>query len=418
MKKINVKIDEGTLFRAKKVLLVIPLVIAPACLVIISYLLVLRFYPSMWNEIIAMFAFPVVFYLLLAREDNLNVIEFNLKIVQVVFLGLVVVILGIVLTDKYNTDKEPLGSTLRLIDFILKTIIVLFMGKKIYKTSYFLEMAALILQGFLFIAFQKIAFELFLNFGTQFIWVPVMSFLFLYVLIYVHGDTSILENEKNDKILKISVFSFGPVIALISTIYEFWYVSIFNYLLWEILACFLVLGIFIVFVVLLIRHNQKRKRRLFLIEQEKKQYIKNEEQKEQKYKEKQLNLKMLEEYKGRNKFSWKEVLNLTSFFDNDVREFPVLYDCIPYAPLIELVVVSNVKKQIVFDDRLITALNMSDSIFKKIFEDDTLLSSYRRMIDDFLLKVSGLENYLGYEELKKTLEKNCPEIMKHVLLVK
>jgi len=264
----------------------------------------------------------------------------------------------------------------------------------------------------------SIALSTYLNFDTQFIWMPISLFL-IGGLFGIFDELLLVILKKWNEILfnKIVLTTIASLIltGIISSLIEFWS-TIISFLLIPILQ--VSLWIWLAFVITLvvgffvIDHLtiQNNKKRIALALRQKIEA------------EKQAEIERVAKIKQEKEDRIKDLSRIPTghpmeTFDGDLVFIAKLYNSgelddnfqfskILKIPLKNLVSVSHEKRQIVYDQNIIEALKMYNSLYEKIFADWFL----KNMLANFIPFCNFLEefkDYKGVNYLKEQIKQIC-----------
>jgi hypothetical protein len=127
--------------------------------------------------------------------------------------------------------------------------------------------------------------------------------------------------------------------------------------------------------------------------------------------EKQEVQKAIESFEVNTATEWETILMVVSYFRNDSRKYPdSLIKKMLTTPLVSIINISSIKKQIVWDGRLTSAFIILEILARKSYLDQDLRLLAKQIID---LKegIKPYEKYDGYSTLIQRIDFYCPTIM-------
>ena len=80
------------------------------------------------------------------------------------------------------------------------------------------------------------------------------------------------------------------------------------------------------------------------------------------------------------------------------------------APLHELIIISDIKKHIVWTYELVSALMLIEKLTSLSYDDNILKVQIKKM-KDFLTIINSKREYTGYNSLAQTIQDNCRETL-------
>ena len=263
-----------------------------------------------------------------------------------------------------------------------------------------------------------IALSVYLNFGTQFIWMPV-SLFFIGALFGIFDELLyVLFKKWNDilfnKIVLITIASLiligiiSSLIEFLSTIISFLLIPILQVSLciWLFFLIALVVGFFVINYLII----QSNKKRIALALRQKIEA------------ERQAEIEKVEELRKKKEDRIKDLSRIPTghpmeTFDGDLVFIAKLYNSgeldqnfhfskILKIPLKNLVSVSHAKRKIVYDQSIIEALRMYNSLYEKSFTD-WFLESIRANFLPFCNFIEEHKDYRGVNSLKEEVKQMC-----------
>ena len=241
--------------------------------------------------------------------------------------------------------------------------------------------------------------EIYIHFGTQFIWVPaIVLSVFLEILFQ---DRRIEYFIKNDVEWVIVI---PPTVALISTGHQFW----FSKIIFDCTLGQLFYGLVVVLIVILvIVFNYKEKQKEILMhskkiaqEIENLKKIKNDEDR---FASVQFAIFSIKEEK---QVLWSDLLCVIRYYNRDVSKFKEILPKIHLAPLAQLVSVSTVKKQIVWNGNYSFALEIVEKLVVESY-DDKQLQSLINQLSEFIALIDQYSDYTGYVGVMNEIKSHC-----------
>jgi hypothetical protein len=264
--------------------------------------------------------------------------------------------------------------------------------------------------------------EIYVNLGTQFIWLPIISFVFF--MYYFTQDKDIYQ-ELCNKFPKInepwSIVAYIDLtfiaIAILSTVYQFWFSPIlFGIKLWGIFLGIVILYIAYVIIITLyikiikIIENRKEEKKQKAIEAERVEALRikeenREKQLEEENRELNSSIRAIQTARGtRSDFV---------ILANYKHHFPTVDYSSMHVPLTSFIQISDIKKQIIWDKDLKDVLKYLDRLMELSYQDYGIRIVLDQ-IDAFLGLVANYKDYRGAETLNQWFKENCPTIYKMI----
>ncbi len=407
---------------------------------------------ALWSEVYASITFPTfltLFYFLFVSVFDLSFIE---KIVVVVVFSAALTIFMV--EKRWDSRNRPEIMVLRrLVLLATGAIILLSLGQNnSNKTSFdifswLIPAALFIVMSSFFVSFRDARFfnsifnsnyyyseiskllvffltavcvwQYWVNFGTQYVWIPAaisLSSIFTW-----HGDVDFPAKR---------LFSLGVVIAniIVLAVSNLYYLGCLFFAEikkgfrplehpWiaktaEILVIIIAI-ILVVFAAIKItsKRNERKIKKLAAKEAEERQT--------QKLAADAKAQKQLEEIKEKiisgHGNNWKNILtvaryyNLDRYYNFNIDKFQEICEVIYTVPLSEVVTVSMIKKQIVWNQDFSSAVKLIEKIVRNTYRDEKI-RSHIHQVNSFIQFLKPYEQFVGYKEIKGELEKNCPTI--------
>jgi hypothetical protein len=272
--------------------------------------------------------------------------------------------------------------------------------------TYYIGITALLIIPVILMFFGEIWF----HFGSQFIWVPVIvAVSFFSFSIVKDGRELTIDNFKKGGVGFYGILTFS-LLGIISTLHQFWSSRIvWGINLWHLIAG--LGGIIIIFAIYFTIDYFKTKKKVRLDMEE----ASRKETEEKRIEEEEIQKKKAEtqeKYKlilGKAEPTWEDVFFVYEFNSSKVNKFGEMYERIFALSFLDLLTISKVKKQIVWNgSKLDLALEIIEGITKHTFDD--------KLIDKVLNQVSKLvmeecAKFDGYDELWEKITKKCPKII-------
>jgi hypothetical protein len=263
--------------------------------------------------------------------------------------------------------------------------------------------------------------EIYIHFGTQFIWLSAISLFCFYLFFLANEDVSyFLNSKRGGKYKDLQFLILLPfVVAVISTIYQFWFTELFWVLnLWQLLATIISVGV-IILVIFLIRKRSKMLLQLKLENEEKLKFNQEKKEKEAKAEKTKHEKDEFEKKKMQDAVirilndgwdnDWQDMLIVSRYYENNIKQFPDLLSKIFPANIIYLVQISKIKKQIIFGRDFRDALILIEEVAKKSYSD-IVLQNLISQTKVFLSSIEYCSPFAGYNELILEVKKHLPTI--------
>jgi uncharacterized membrane protein len=383
--------------------------------------------PIFWGRVIALATLILLQYILEAKNDDLEWNSYSsffskelsaysafIQNLIWVFAKWVTMLNCIYVGIAFNSEVNNFGLYLPLIFGSLLVIL---------SVSYWLELHKRSDNGFdmlkVFLAlpvFLLTLVSICLNFGTQFIWMPIIVF-FLIDGFYVFNDlTVIIKRRHRDKIMPTLERIF-VLIGIVSTIYQFRFAKIlFGLVLWKIIFGLLIIILLIVLIRLLVKYFIKRMKK----RQQKKEREKKE--REEKLKTEQIIQREVEKkaeitkrfYSISNRIDFGTELNHEEayfliknyFFDGFSKDR--FFDGFKNIKIKDAIILetSDIKRQIIYRDTASHFLYLLNEIYAATFNDE-LLKKLAKLLADFCNYINDHSDYKGADDLRKLVEKKC-----------
>lgn len=248
-------------------------------------------------------------------------------------------------------------------------------------------------------------------FGTQWVWIILISWAV--VVMTLLKKEEVLSNDDSSFIIGAVV-----LLGLVSTIYQFWSAELFwGILLWQLLT-FLVVALISIsvasfsFTRVKTKREKKRKLEMERKEEEKRkaELIEKNKKDEEEFVSVQEKIRKINR---EQKASWEEIFSLAKYFSYRTNHslFSPLIQVIIENELSELVRVSDIKKQIVWDANFKLALQILEDITRHSF-NDVRLGKLMLSLEKLFSYISNAvdERYGGSEEIERELEIYCPTL--------
>jgi len=363
-----------------------------------------------WGEILSFYPFLFIPFCLVTLKERNNYYSKKKEVRDILTLSVLPFFCG-VLIDTSNRNEVTI-----LVVIIITVLAVWGMFSMMrgviksnrYGTLESDQVFETILAGVLVIITALALTKYYEYFGTQWIWMITISWAVV-VMVMLKKEEVLSTDE--------SFFVIGVVVllGLVSTIYQFWGAELFlGILLWQLLTFLLIALIsvsvaFFAFTRIKAKREKKRKLEMEREEEEKRkaELVEKKKKDEEELKSVQEKIKKIQ---GEQRASWEEIFSLAKYFSYRTNHvfFSPLIQVIVGSKLSELVMVSDIKKQIVWDTNFKLALQILEDITRHSF-NDVRLGKLILSLGELFSYISHAENekYAGSEEIKKELELQC-----------
>ena len=391
----------------------------PITIVICTVLIVHTYFPGFWPETIAAIAVGITSLLIANREavrsrDESPVIKWvttRAIVLRNILITSAVATMLMLPANSNNHNQNDFGIVLWIIAVAAAVVVISVLVSNGELKDMFEELDDF-LSGLsrlitLFVAVGLLG-EMYVHFGTQFIWLPVIVLCVLVMALY--EDPSIYYKDTED-FLQIVAPIISLAIAVISTIYQFWFYKIvFGYVLWQVLLAIVATAILIglVFFVLwlIATADMKRtNREIALKKKAEEEKLKQEAENQKKEKAKSI-ATSLQTIQDAEKPSWYDII---AVYRHDKSNLSKVLPKLHLAQLQELVTISTFKEHIVWGGYFQEALQIMEEFAKKSYKDDEL-EILVKQANELLQLISKYESYAGYNEIMIEVDANCPTI--------
>ncbi|MCU0679791.1 MAG: hypothetical protein MUF50_00590 [Planctomycetes bacterium] len=276
-------------------------------------------------------------------------------------------------------------------------------------------------QSLFFIIFLSSSAVIYIQFGSQFIWLPIIAITFALITLDVNRNSGDYAYEFSE-----IIYLFPVGIGIISTLSQFWFTTcILGMPLWKNLLYLLLIVILIaviVFFILFTKHLRKIKEER-IIEEAKKEKEKEKKDAEIKKEEekKEMIQKLIDSINSKdiNAATWKEIItliNTNTYGMNyaDVKKYVPIFGVMSKLKLSDLVTISEIKKHIIWNPELETVLSVIGNILEKNY-DDRVLQDFMTQLRTLKIEVREKSEYSAYEGLITLIEVNVPEKLRPFL---
>ncbi len=383
----------------------------PLPIVIVALLVVVRVnLPGFWTEIITLFSATVISLVIANRPaatDEYDDFEITFRNLLIISAGGTMLM---ALINRNNTDQNYFGSVLWVVVIALVVffLAILFAGGnfKVWqdgKYTYYSGFSKLIA----IFAITGMLVEMYVHFGTQFIWVPMIT-LTCFIEIFFTDPIVRRHLDFSEGQSYLRYLSWVPAVAaLVSTVYQFWFSEIvYGYELWQILIG--VAGVLAIIGVIILCKKGVKKNKAKKMENQKKA-----EQEEQEAKEanKRLALVTLAFKAIEDEVMWNEILYLVRYYNQDINKFSSILPKIHKAPLEQVVSISKIKNHIVWTDDFPVALQVIEKLAARSYKDDELQLLIKQ-VADFIALIGQYKEFKGYNEAMEQLKARCSTVFK------
>lgn len=389
------------------------------------------FIPIFWGRVIALATLILLQYILEAKNEDLEWNSFStffskelsaysafIQNLIWVFAKWVTMLNCIYVGIIFNSEVNNFGLFLPFIFVSLLVILSVSYWLELYKRS---DNGFDMLKVFLSLPiFLLTLVSIFLNFGTQFIWMPIIVFFLIDGFDVFDDLTVIIKRRLRDGIMPTLERIF-VLIGIISTIYQFRFAKIlFGLVLWKIIFGFLFGLLTIVLLIVLIRllvksFIKRMKRRQQKKEREKKEREEKlqAEQTAQRAAEKKAEItKRFNSIRNRIDFgtelNHEEAYFLIKNYFFDAWSKGLFFDGFKNIKIKDAIIMetSDIKRQIIYRDSASHFLYLLNEIYATTFNDG-LLKELVRLLSAFCDYINDHSDYKGADDLKKLVEKKC-----------
>lgn len=168
----------------------------------------------------------------------------------------------------------------------------------------------------------------------------------------------------------------------------------------------------VILIIILVNEKRKRnqKKREEEAEQEKNQKelskkYQEEKVREEKEKQKRLEERMIEIGESDLVPEWWEVLHLSQEYRYRISTYSKFISKIYSLPIDEFIIVSRIKRQIVWKNNFDEVIILLDRLAKDTYKDEEL-EPIIKYLDDFLASLDDCKEFAGYEALINLIRKN------------
>lgn len=382
-----------------------------ACLVVVRVNL-----PGFWTEIITAFSATIIALLIANRsaaKDSYGDSEITFRNLLIISAGSVMLM---ALISHNNANQNYFGPVLWVVSIALSVLflVILFAGdnfrvwqygKYNYHSGFSKIIAIFAIIGMLG--------EMYIHFGTQFIWVPMIALTCFIDTFF--ADPRVRRHLDFNEELKYLLWV-PAVVAFISTLYQFWFSEIaYGYELWQVLIGVVVILVIIGVIILCIKEAEENKTKKLEKQRSIKRNAELEEEKKQREKEANERLALVtlafKAIVDEDKVMWNEILYLARYYNQDINKFSSILPKIHKAPLEQVVSISKIKKQIVWTGDFQVALQVIEKLAIKSYKDEELQLLITQ-IDDFLKLIDQHKDFTGYKEVMDEVKSRCSTIYK------
>jgi uncharacterized membrane protein len=264
------------------------------------------------------------------------------------------------------------------------------------------------------IACVCLCLELYFHFGTQYVWISTL-FLTGMTIIFVKDEE--VDDFLDDNSWVAVLIATPLVIAITSTVYQFWFSQIiFGYTLWLLLSALVIVAILITVVILIVQFiKQQKENAEEAVRAEEYKQKRAQELEEQRNKDQEA-LKIAKDFGKKllesEELSWDDVLYLYRLKDDKeiLNILNKLVRKIPTLPLQSFLKVSTIKQQLAWNSATLNlALQLLDNAAKNAF-DDEFLQLLIKQLQDFIETNEPYENFNGYRTLQHDISYYCTTI--------
>ena len=377
-----------------------------------------------WSESIATISVLVIFLYDTSKLDYNRDQESKLSL-----LNSVIIIIGSAnlafLINNFNSDLNsfsPALWTIAVSIFLIGAVIILnnYAFQKIRNLTINSLINLVVMLGFAVL----MAAEIYLNFGTQFIWIPIVLLTLRFMLFDYDDDAfhiicRIIPGRKIYIKLFNNISLTLLAIGLISTLYQFWSLNIlFGFKLWQVLLALCLIAFFIFLILFLVEMrrdsiSQKIKDKKWADEQQVREAEKLKREKSDseaaEIKEKQKQQDIAESRKSIESGSGtiEDYVYIVRLYKKEqgldwIREKISI-------PLIDLVVISQIKNQIIWGQDLSVIFEFLEKIVESSYKDDEI-RGIMTQINKFFDVLETYKDYEGATRLNDYFQASCPTI--------
>lgn len=389
----------------------------PLPVVIIASLVVVRVnLPGFWTEIITAFSATIIALLIANRpaaKDNYDDSEITFRNLLIISAGGTMLM---ALINHNNPNQNYFGPVLWVVTIALSVLflVILFAGDNFRvwqygKYNYYSGFSKIIA----IFAIIGMFSEMYIHFGTQFIWVPMIALTCFIETFF--ADPRVRRHLDFNEELRYLLWV-PAVVASVSTLYQFWFSKIaYGYELWQVLIGVAVILVIIGVIILCIKEAEEAKTKKLEKQQSIQRKAEQEKQAKQREEEntKQLQLATLaiKAIKEEEAQKWSEILFVARYYNQDINKFPEILPKIHKAPLEQVVSISKIKKQIVWTGDFQVALQVIEKLATKSYKDDEL-ELLIKQVDDFIKLIDQHKDFAGYKEARDEIRTRCATIYK------
>lgn len=377
------------------------------------------FLPGFWTEFATIVAGTITVFVIIEYIKKGDVNKEFVELLSIVFLACSCGLLGD-LVHQYNQNQNNLAPLILVlaIAIILFFLVVILLKFPNRRRSYYFEKVCIILSKIVAtITITGLLVEMYLNFGTQFVWVIALG-LSAFTLFFI-VTRKFFEDYTNEDLL-IGMLSVSPiVIALIGTIYQFWFSELFlGVVLWQVLLALTILAVLVYGSYLSdksIKGRAKAKRDAEAQAKrvqaqaelkakqdaekkaaDEKVKAEEEERKKQRGEEADAKKKLVVEKQG--ELDWGDILCVSRHYTTSslYEVSPNFTSKIHLAPLKKLLSVSVVKGKMVFNKDLSDALSLINDLAGISYRDGELQDLIKQ-VEEFILYVEQYAGFKGYQ---------------------
>ena len=267
----------------------------------------------------------------------------------------------------------------------------------------------------------SVPFLIYLNFGTQFIWMPI-SLFFIGALFAIFDELiyAIFNRWDYSLFTKVNlwIFSVLCLIGIVSTSIQFWpaissvlTIEVLGNALWLYLVAIIILAAMVYLASLVIKEVKLRKRLIAInqrIEAEKKLELEKAAKKEQEKKNRIAELSKIPTGHPMEVFP-SDLVFIAKLYNAKELDKNFQFSKVLKVNLKELLSVSDQKKQLVYNQDLVQVLEMYNSLHQKFFADWFLKNLIKNFVS-FCEFVKQYQDYKGFDSLKAEIKFTCSEM--------